>query len=348
MKRDDASPALMKAIESLREIPEPNSERQATSRTLFLHRARALRRQAAPSSISVPDRRRESIPLMPRRLRRFASAGLAVAMVLALVASTGAVAYAADESVPGDRLYPIDQAMEWAQLSLTSKPLATTELLLSFADERLLEAEELSAIGDEWNLEVALNSYGSTIALVAQTLGRTESRDATALAALVDQSFSAHDDRLARIYQDIKVNEEDDTAVEEDEPAGCVDSDPHPVAVRLAEGYGVSQDQILAWFCDGYGLGDIMYALSTGEEAGVVAGDLLARKSELGRWVLVWQELGLIGARKDVPAGPLDHAGPPDDRPVGPPEAEPGVPDGSPVGPPEDEPGRGNQDKSDW
>jgi hypothetical protein len=334
MKRDHTSPALMEAIESLREVPEPDSERQATSRTLFLHRARALRGHVAPSEVAVPDRRRKAIPLvMPRRLRQFASAALAVAVVLALVASTGAVAYAADDAVPGDRLYGIDKAMEWAQLSLTSKPLATVKLLLSFAEERLLEAEQLIASGDMWNLEVALDSYGSTIAQIAQTIGRTESREAAAIAALVDQSFSAHAVRLARIYLDI-------TGDEGDETDRCADSNPHPLAVRLAERYGESPERVMAWFCEGYGFGDIMQALSMRKEAGEDAGTLLALRAELGGWSLVWQELGLIGPRKDLPAESPDYVGPPDDTSIEPPEDKPEVrPDEEPVVPPEEEPG---------
>jgi hypothetical protein len=340
MKRDNTDPALMGAIESLREIPEPDSERQATSRTLFLHRARALRRQVAPPTVAAPVRRARAIPVMPRRLRRFATSALAVAMVFALVASTGAVAHAADESVPGDRLYGIDKAMEWAQLGLTVRPLATVKLLLSFAEERLLEAEKLSSIGDEWNLEAALDGYGSAIAQVAQTLGKAESRDAAALAALVDQSFSAHAARLARIYQDITVNEGDDTAAEGDEPARCAESGPHPVAVRLAGRYGESPERVMAWFCEGYGFGDFVQALSMRKETGEDAGTLLALRAELGRWSLVWQELGLIGPRKDLPAESPDHVGPPDDTPIGPPEDKPGIqPDEGSVGPPEEEPG---------
>jgi hypothetical protein len=332
MKRDKTDPALMRAIESLREIPEPDSERQATSRTLFVHRARALRRQVAPPTIVAPVRRARAIPVFPRRLRRFATSALAVVMIFALVASTGAVAYAADESVPGDRLYGIDKAMERAQLSLTVKPLPTMKLLLSFAEERLLEAEKLIASGDMWNLQVALDGYGSTIAQVAQTLRRAESREAAALAALVDQSFSAHAVRLARIYQDI--------ADEGDEPARCVDSNPHPVALRLAGRYGESPERVMAWFCEGYGFGDIMQALSMRKEAGEDAGTLLALRAELGGWSLVWQELGLMGPRRDLPAEPPDLVGPPDDTPIGPTEDKSVVPpDEGPVGPPEEEPG---------
>ncbi len=369
MKRDRTGPDVLRALESLREIPEPDAERQEMSRTLFLQRARALRLKAPPPLVTVPARRRVSIPRVPRRLTRFAASALAVALVLALVASSRAVAYAADDSVPGEPLYGIDRAMEWAQLSLTRKPLATVQLLLSFADERLLEAEELSAIGDQLNLEVALDGYGSTVAMLAETLGRAGSRDAANLAALVDQSFAVHSSRLADIFQDIEVQVQGDTTGEAGEPAGCVDASPSPVALRLAERYGESPEQVMAWFCEGYGLGEIMHALSTAQEAregaDVDAGTLLARKRELGGWGLVWQELGLIGPRREVPAGPPEEVGPPAEGPVGPGEGKPGggpserpagppqeVPAGPPqevpAGPPDDKPGKGGQDKSSW
>jgi hypothetical protein len=184
-----------------------------------------------------------------------------------------------------------------------------------------------------WNLQVALDGYGSAIAQVAQVLGRMESEEAAALAALVDQSFSAHAARLARIYLDI-------TQDEGDEPARCTDSDPHPTAVRLAERYGESPERVMAWFCDGYGFGDIMQALSMRMESGEDAGTLLALRAELGGWSLVWKELGLIGPRRDLPAEPPDEVGPPDDTPIEPPEEEPAVrPDEGPVEPPEEVPG---------
>lgn len=82
----------------------------------------------------------------------------------------------------------------------------------------------------------------------------------------------------------------------------CVGADPHPTAARLSEQYGVPYDQIMGWFCDGrYGLGEIKLALRTGEQTGTPAEELLAMKTELGGWGLVWQELGIVG-KKDKEA----------------------------------------------
>jgi hypothetical protein len=271
---------------------------------------------------------------------------LIVAIVLAMAAGTGGVLYAADGALPGDRLYGIDQAMESVRLNLTSDPETAAELLLAFAGERLSEAEELSQKGDEKNLEDALNSYGETISSVAQTLATAEGVDKAALAALLDEAFSVHEERVGRIFEN--TGEDGDDGAEDDEPEEdecdhCVGVDPHPVGKSLAESYDdVSYEDIMTWFCDGgYGFGEIMLALETSEETDMSPEELLALKTELGGWGLVWQELGLIGPPTDTPVGPPEDkpGGPPDDAPAGPPDDAPaGPPDDAPAGPPDDAP----------
>jgi hypothetical protein len=96
------------------------------------------------------------------------------------------------------------------------------------------------------------------------------------------------------------------TEEEEKELAYCVGVEPHPVAQRLSETYGVAYDDIMAWFCQGrHGLGEIMHALQTADpEEGATPGQLLDRKTELGGWGQVWQDLGLIGKPDDEPGKP--------------------------------------------
>jgi hypothetical protein len=84
---------------------------------------------------------------MPGLSRGLAMAGTVAAIILVLVAGAGGVLYAAEGAVPGDPLYGIDRAVESARLGLTSEPQAAMELLLSLAEERLLEAETVSGKG---------------------------------------------------------------------------------------------------------------------------------------------------------------------------------------------------------
>ena len=80
-------------------------------------------------------------------------------------------------------------------------------------------------------------------------------------------------------------------------------ADTHPVAQRLAETYDVAYEDIMTWFCEGrYGMGEIMHALqNSGDEDGNAPEQVLLRKTELGGWGQVWQELGLIGKPDDKP-----------------------------------------------
>jgi hypothetical protein len=114
------------------------------------------------------------------------------------------------------------------------------------------------------------------------------------------------------------------TALANDEPDGepnafCADlvGRQHPVGSRIAHGYGVDYETVMGWFCNGqYGFGQIMLALQTSHFVDMSPADLLAKKSELGGWGEVWQELGFTGRPKaDRPAGgPPAWAGPEGDE----------------------------------
>ena len=89
----------------------------------------------------------------------------------------------------------------------------------------------------------------------------------------------------------------------------------HPLALKIAERYGVPEGEFMEYFCDGYSVGAIMLALKTSQLDG--SGDpdaLLALRGEGEPWGHIWKEGGLIGKDKawDTPPGHLkrpDHAG---------------------------------------
>jgi hypothetical protein len=334
VKRNGTDQVPETIFDSLKEIPLPDKERQAAQRAAFLARARNYRKSTVSVSKHVRHKRGGLYsPRVHYARRRPAMLKLAaaIAIVLALVAGTGGVVYAADGAVPGDPLYGVDQAVESVRLNLAADPQATTELLLAFAEERLLEASELPGKENEYRRQVALSHYGETISSLARTLTLAEEKDRATLTARVDQAFTAQEDALTSIFED-----------EGDGGRGkCDGKDSHPAAYKLAESFGTSHDDVMAMFCSGYGLGEIMHALKTSQETGVSPQDLLATKTQMGGWGQVWQAYGLIGRPEHAPVGPPDDrpVGPPDDRPVGPPDDRPvGPPDGRPVGPPDDRP----------
>jgi len=108
----------------------------------------------------------------------------------------------------------------------------------------------------------------------------------------------------------------------------------HPVATNIAATYGVDYEEVIGYFCEGYGFGEIMLAYETGEFTGELAVELLDRKGKGHAWGLIWKELGLIGNEKDGGAAPGHGRGKPDWA---------GKPDHA-NGPSSNSQGNGNQD----
>ena len=92
---------------------------------------------------------------------------------------------------------------------------------------------------------------------------------------------------------------------------------PHPLAPKIAERYGVSEETVMGYFCDGYSMGAIMLAIRTSQLEGTTVSidELLTERANGNGWGQIWKELGLIGSEKDgnSPPGLLhrpEHAGP--------------------------------------
>ena len=304
MSHEELDRELIEALDRLHDVPPPDEGRVAAQQAAFLAGARE-QRLAAKAAARAP-RKRWSRLFRPAPSRRWAMAGVAVALVVALIVSSGGVIYAADAAVPGEPLYGIDQAVEWARLGLTRRPESRMSLLLALADERLLEAEELAAMQDEGNLGLALENYGAMVSSLARTLGKVEGGNKAALTASLDNAFSEHEVRLGNILgpavADPPEGEEGVEEPEEEGSAYCTGDGIHPAAQALADKHGVTYEEVMGWFCDGgYGLGEIKHALETSarEDVEPSAEELLARKTEMGGWGEVWQDLGLIGSTDD-------------------------------------------------
>ena len=102
--------------------------------------------------------------------------------------------------------------------------------------------------------------------------------------------------------------------------AFCANSErTHPVGARLAARYDVTYEQVMEWFCEGMGFGQIMLALQTARLTDVEPATLLDRRSGGEGWGEIWQDAGLIGrgrklAGEEAEGGPPPWAGPPDER----------------------------------
>jgi hypothetical protein len=119
-------------------VPEPPG-RLAAGRARLLDAAAQQRERVQTARIRT---RKEKKPKMRLLLAtRLISAILAA--VIGTAAVGGGVTWAANDSLPGDVLYPVKLAGEDLRLSLASTPESQVELALQFADERVVELEGL-------------------------------------------------------------------------------------------------------------------------------------------------------------------------------------------------------------
>ena len=258
---------------------------------------------------------------------------LLIVTAVSLVAG-GGVVYASDSAVPGDALYALDLSLEELRLNLASTSEAKAALQLSFAEERLQEAQELIDRGDTDRYQEALGGYGVTMSAVAQTIGKTEGAERESVAHLLEEALSIHDAKLSGLFTRMGDDEIDGEA----DAGRCTVVTENPMAQRIAEQYGVSVEEVMDLFCNGAGFGQIMLAYDISEQTGTPVSELFALREEGFGWGQIMLGADLIGPPDN--AGPPDGAGAPDDKPQGPPDnAGPpdgaGAPDDKPQGPPD-------------
>lgn len=284
---------------------------------------------------------------------------LVIAAVVSLAAG-GGVAYAADAAVPGDTLYGVDLAMEEVRLSLTSDSEAIFDYQLDRAEERLGEAKKLAASGDTENLSEALSGYGEAFAEAAKQAGKAgENAKGNAVRTRLDEAVAMNNEEIGNLNpgtpasDGIQVTLQDrDAYCSFDEEGNLTLIKTHSVADKLADGT-YSADQITTWFCQGYGLGEIMHAIAIAAVSDADAASLLGLREVGTGWGNIMRDMELVG-NLDSPGGRPEDPGTGGPRMDGSKESpeDPGKPEDAgawkedPMGPGEGEPSdsmQGNQ-----
>lgn len=100
----------------------------------------------------------------------------------------------------------------------------------------------------------------------------------------------------------------------------------HPMAASIAETYGMSEEEVSAYFCEGYSFGAIMLAAQTSDVLGGDVGSVLASRAVGKGWGQIWKDLKLVGRDGNGAAPPgQSSSNRPDDAGSGKPE-DPGNP----------------------
>lgn len=94
---------------------------------------------------------------------------------------------------------------------------------------------------------------------------------------------------------------------------------PHPVAAGISQTYHMPIDDVMNYFCDGHGFGQIMLALQTKAITGIDVSETLGNRDAGMGWGEIWKNMGLIGKPNQAssPPGHLKRppwAGPPEGK----------------------------------
>jgi len=85
----------------------------------------------------------------------------------------------------------------------------------------------------------------------------------------------------------------------------------HPFAAAISETYGISVSDVMGYFCDGFGFGEIMLALQTHQMNDEEISSMLDLRESGQGWGQIWQEMGIIGNKDKAksPPGQLKKGG---------------------------------------
>jgi hypothetical protein len=132
-----------------------------------------------------------------------------VVVILAIVltfSALGGTAYAAQDSLPGDALYPVKLAAERLTMMLRGDDVARAERALSFADKRVREMVALTEQERPEDLNLTVEKYcyalNVTLARMEEALNKGGSV-AGNIAALVAEAMVAHLSILDELYDTV-------------------------------------------------------------------------------------------------------------------------------------------------
>ncbi len=136
----------LEKLEALRNVPERDPAKETVTRNAFLEQVRSM---SMPVS-KMPNRRLKGWNTIFRKERSPMTTILGVLLALAVAfGGAGTTAYAAQDSLPNEPLYPVKQFTEEVRMALTTDTEAEVDLLLDLSQERVKEMVALANQGLE-------------------------------------------------------------------------------------------------------------------------------------------------------------------------------------------------------
>ncbi len=161
--REELEPLLNIAV-SLGEPPDirPSREFKARARASLMEHIHADRMAKGPSRIGQVVKAKRMVYSV-----RLKAATVALAVVAGVFGLGGGLAYASQDSLPGDNLYPVKLATEQIRRVIEVDDVGEVELELEFANTRLREIAAVAYRGSE-QLIMAIDGYEKNLALALE------------------------------------------------------------------------------------------------------------------------------------------------------------------------------------
>lgn len=174
---------LERELEKLYARVPPPPRGLAAGRERMLAEAISLKAELASRGLSVGDAAETQYPQRRRKMKLFLAykfIAAVTALVVGTTAAGGGVALAANDSLPGDMLYPVKIFVEDSRLSLTADPAVQAALNLRFAAERAEEMQQLMVRGEPVPEDVIARMVRHTEQVMAQ-IAQAEHEDVPGL-----------------------------------------------------------------------------------------------------------------------------------------------------------------------
>jgi len=211
-----------------------------------------------------------------------------LAILMGLVASALLVS-AADAALPGDWAYGIDRAMESLRLRLALDHKQHALVQQQLALERLREAQTLERRGDTQSVE-ALRQEARLALLSAKTTNPKKPQKTEKPNNLSAQKTPEPPQIESRGKKTGQTKH-----ARGGEFCNEFAETNHPEGDKLAAEFNVSYTEIIGWFCQGYGFGEIALAYQISAQAGVTAENVFDMRENGMNWGKIKRYYGLIG-----------------------------------------------------
>lgn len=127
----------------------------------------------------------------------------AIVVIVVALSVTGGTVYAAQDSLPGEALYPVKLGVERATMMLVGNDLARAERALEFANKRVREMVALTEREREGDLGLAAGRYCHALNISLATMERVRNRgvDTESVTARAAEATAWHIAILDGLYE---------------------------------------------------------------------------------------------------------------------------------------------------